>query len=46
MSMQYGSTGFRAIFERIFAGVVFTATAAFVVGGAIAMALQGTPLAG
>lgn len=44
VSMQSYSTGLRAIFERVFAGLVFTATVALVVGGTIAICLRGTPL--
>jgi hypothetical protein len=40
MSRHYGSTPSpRKVFERIFAGVVFIGTVAFIVGGSIAMCL-------
>jgi hypothetical protein len=45
MSSQYQSTGFRATFERIFAGIVYAATLVYVIGGAIAVCLQSAPLA-
>ena len=45
MSTQHQSTGFRASFERIFAGIVYAATVVYVIGGAIAVCLQSAPLA-
>jgi hypothetical protein len=45
MNSQYQSTGFRASFERIFAGIVYASTLVYVIGGAIAVCLQSAPLA-
>jgi len=36
-SRQYGRNTIRGTFERAFAGVVFTATTVFIMGGTIAM---------
>jgi hypothetical protein len=44
MSMQHQTTGFRATFERIFAGVVYAATVVYIIGGAVAVCLQSAPL--
>jgi hypothetical protein len=45
MSMQYQMTGFRAKFERFFAGAVYAATVVYIIGGAIAVCLKSSPLA-
>lgn len=45
MSTQYtGSSSFRRIFERAFAGVVFASMVALTIGGTIAMCMPGTTL--